>query len=66
MNLNTADSETLQTVPGIGPVTAEAIVTYRQEHGPFLSLSDLVAVPGIGDSTLQQIQPYLTVEEDRP
>ena len=66
VNLNTADADALQTVPGIGPVTAEVILAYREEHGPFSSVEELSEVPGIGESTLQQIQPYFTVEEDRP
>ena len=64
VNVNTASSAELQTLPGIGPSKAEAIVAYRSENGPFSSLSALDAVPGIGPSTLQNISPL--VDFDQP
>lgn len=47
IDVNLADEETLQLLPGIGPAKAAAILTYREEHGPFSSLSDLEEVDGI-------------------
>jgi competence protein ComEA len=61
INVNTATVAELDTIPGIGPVTAGAIVAYRQEHGPFQSLEDLLEVPDIGPATLERLRPYLTV-----
>lgn len=63
VNVNSASSAELQTLPGIGPSKAEAIVAYRNENGPFSSLSALDAVPGIGPSTLQNISPLVDFGE---
>ena len=49
VDLNTADAETLQTLPGIGPAKAAAIIAYREEHGPFAALQDVANVPGISE-----------------
>ncbi|MFT5586828.1 MAG: competence protein ComEA [Cognaticolwellia sp.] len=59
VNVNTASTAELQTLPGIGPSKANAIVAYRSENGPFSSLNALDAVPGIGPSTLQNISPLV-------
>ena len=61
VNINTADSATLQTLPGIGPVMADRIVAYRQEHGPFAALDDLLNVKGIGPATLDKLRPLITL-----
>jgi competence protein ComEA len=61
IDLNTADAATLETLPGIGPTRATAIVNYRKQHGRFQSVADLEAVPGIGPATLQRLSPYLYV-----
>jgi competence protein ComEA len=60
VNINTADSSTLQTVPGIGPVTAQRILDYRNQHGSFTSLDELMMISGIGEKRLADIKPYLT------
>lgn len=60
VNINTAGQAELETVPGIGPVIARAIIAYRTEHGPFQSVDDLIAVSGIGPKTLEKIRPYVT------
>lgn len=60
VNINTAGQAELETVPGIGPAIARAIITYRNEHGPFQTVDDLIAVSGIGPKTLEKIRPYVT------
>jgi competence protein ComEA len=62
ININTASWEVIETLPGIGPEKAKQIVQYRQEIGHFLTLDDLLNVPGIGTTILNQIKPFLTLE----
>ena len=61
VNVNAADSSALTTLPGIGKVTAERIVAYRTQHGPFKSVDDLVLVKGVGRKTLEKIRPLVTI-----
>jgi competence protein ComEA len=61
VNINSATSEMLQTLPSIGPALAERIIAYREEHGPFATTEDLVQVKGIGQATLEKLQPLITV-----
>jgi len=56
VNVNTADAVQLEALPGIGGVTAERIVAYRNEKGPFASIDDLVKVKGVGSKTLEKIR----------
>ena len=56
IDLNHADAEELTALPGVGAVTARAIVDYREANGPFASLEDLLKVPGVGLSTLNAIR----------
>lgn len=64
LDINTADLATLaSSLPGIGPAKAQAIVSYRQLHGPFENADSLLEVKGIGPSTLQRIAPLLTFGE---
>jgi competence protein ComEA len=56
LSLNSATLEQLDALPGIGPVTAQKIIDYRREHGPFRSVDDLDAIAGIGPSRLENLQ----------
>ena len=61
VDLNTATSEQLQSVPGIGPATAGRILEWRKTHGPFERVEDLLNIRGIGPTTLEKLRPYVTV-----
>ena len=61
VNINTASSEELQAVPGIGPVTAEKILRMRKTYGAFKSVNDLLAIRGLGPKRLDKMRKYLTV-----
>ncbi|MDY4430655.1 ComEA family DNA-binding protein [Evtepia sp.] len=63
LNLNTASQTELTRLPGIGETKAAAIVAWRQEHGSFQTVEDLMAVDGIGEKTLENLRPYVTVGE---
>jgi len=60
ININTADLETLETLPGVGPKRAAAILAYRQAHGPFRDLESLRHVKGIGEKTLAKWKDLIT------
>src|SRR6266403_3572062 len=61
VNINTATSEELQQVPGIGPATAEKILQMRKSYGAFKSVDDLLAIRGIGKKRLDKMRKYLIV-----
>ena len=61
VNVNTATSAQLQTVSGIGEVTAQKIIDEREANGPFSSVDDLTRVSGIGEKKLASLRDYLTV-----
>ena len=61
INLNTASQSELESLPGIGPVTAERIIAYREENGPFASIEDIEKVPGIGPAKFDQVKDLITV-----
>jgi competence protein ComEA len=61
VNINTADQTLLETLPDVGPVTAEAIIAWRTEHGGFTAVDELLEVDGIGDATLATLTPHVTV-----
>lgn len=61
IDLNTATSEQLQQLPGIGPSTAKKILDLRQKSGRFRRVEDLLAVRGISDKRLAKLRPYVTV-----
>ena len=60
VSLSSATVEELDELPGIGPITAEKIVDYRTEHGPFASVDDLDAVPSIGPTRVEQLRELVT------
>jgi competence protein ComEA len=61
VDLNTATAEQLDTLPGVGPATAAAIIEHRERQGPFRSVEDLLDVPGIGDAKLAQLRDLVSV-----
>ncbi len=63
VNLNRAEAWLLDALPGIGPGKAQAIVDYRNQHGPFRRLEDLLNVEGIGNTNLDKIRDLITVED---
>ncbi len=64
VNVNTADAEELETLTGIGPALAQAIVDYRAGHGAFRSADDLLLVKGIGEAKLEGFRAEITLEEE--
>jgi competence ComEA-like helix-hairpin-helix protein len=63
ININTANSEELQQVPGIGPATAEKILQMRKSYGVFKSVDDLLSIRGIGKKRLEKMRKYLVVSK---
>ena len=61
LNLNTATKDELVELPGIGPAKAQAIVDYRNQHGPFKSVDEIRKVKGIGEKLFIQIKPELSL-----
>lgn len=61
VNLNSADQATLEELPGVGPVTATSIIDWRTEHGGFSAVEELLEVDGIGDATLADLAPLVTI-----
>lgn len=62
LDLNTATLDQLDALPGIGPSRAEAIIQYRTEHGSFVTVEELLEIPGIGDDLYNQILPLVMVQ----
>ena len=61
VNVNTATSEELQTIRGIGPAIAGRVLEYRKEHGRFEKVEDLAKVHGIGEAKLQRIKTQVSI-----
>lgn len=61
VNINTASKSLLDTLPGIGPSTAQNIIDYRTNNGNFKTIEDLMNVPGIGEATFNEIKSKITV-----
>ena len=66
ININTASSKELQTLSGIGEAKANAIIAYREEHGGFGDISELLNVSGIGEKTFERIRDFITVGSPAP
>ncbi|HAA34612.1 MAG TPA: competence protein CelA [Firmicutes bacterium] len=61
ININTAGKSQLETLPGIGSVKAQDIISYREKNGPFQSIEELTKVSGIGEKTLERIRDLITI-----
>jgi competence protein ComEA len=61
INLNTATAEQLETLPGVGPKTAERIIEYRTKSGGFKRIEDLMNVKGIGEKSFLKLKPLVVV-----
>jgi competence protein ComEA len=61
VNVNLADASELETLPGIGPATAAAIIEEREQNGPFATVDDLIRVTGIGEKKLAAIRDLVCV-----
>ncbi len=61
ININTASQSELESLPGIGPTTAQKIIQYRETNGPFVSTQDIINVSGIGPGTYERIKDLITV-----
>ncbi len=62
ININTATQSELETLQGIGPAKAKAIIEYREEKGPFESKDDLVNVDGVGAGIIKQLREKITIK----
>jgi competence protein ComEA len=65
VNLNSASAPQLQTLPGVGPSTAQRIVEYRQKNGSFKKIEELMNVKGIGEKSFLKLKPLITVGADK-
>jgi competence protein ComEA len=63
IDINTADQAQLETLPGIGPTRAMAIIEYRSSHGPFQTIEDIQNVPGIGHATFENLKDHIFVSK---
>ncbi len=61
VNINTATAEQLETLPGVGPVTAGKILDWRAAHGAFAAVDELLEIDGIGEKTLAELAPHVTL-----
>ncbi len=61
ININTADSEELSSLPGIGETLSEVIISYRDKNGPFKSIGEIINVEGVGPGIYEQIRDLITV-----
>jgi competence protein ComEA len=61
VDINTASQAELETLPDVGPVTAQAILDFRAQNGSFTAVDELLEVSGIGEATLAKIAPHVTL-----
>lgn len=66
IDINTALLDELRALPGIGPKKAQAIVSWREQRGPFENVEQLMSVKGIGEKTLASIRVYVYVKDRSP
>ena len=64
IDINTATVDQLELLPHIGTKTAQAIIAYRAQHGPFKRVDDLTKVRGIGEKTFEELKKHIILEED--
>lgn len=62
VNINTANAEQLEILPRIGTKTAQSIIEYRVQNGPFKKIEDITNVKGIGEKTLEELKGYIILE----
>jgi competence protein ComEA len=63
VNINTAGVEDLDILPGVGPKTAQAIVEFRETHGKFSTIEDLLRVKGVGPKKFASLRPHITIQD---
>ena len=63
VDIGRADQRQLETLPGIGPATARAIITFREKNGPFQTIDDLMRVPGIKEARFEMLKDLICVTE---
>jgi competence protein ComEA len=63
ININTADKNTLEKLSGVGPVTADLIITFREQYGAFKSVDELTKIKGIGPKTLEELVPHIILND---
>ena len=61
MDLNKADSTELETLPGVGPAKAKAIIDYREKNGSFQQIEDIQKISGFGAKTFEKLEELITV-----
>jgi competence ComEA-like helix-hairpin-helix protein len=65
IDINSASAEQLTAIPGIGKVMAERIVQFREQHGPFERVEDLLKIKGIAEKSFQRIRPYVMIAKSK-
>jgi competence protein ComEA len=65
VDINRADAQQLASLPGVGESIAKRIIEFREEHGPFRRVEDLMKVKGIGEKSLEKIRPHVSVGKSK-